>query len=286
MIHRRELLRSAATLGAASVLGSESIRAGDVPASSARITDTNVSLFQWPFRRLSLDDPQALVNKLRSLGITQAWAGSFEGLLHRDVSGVNQRLADACRLHAELVPIGSVNLELPGWEDDLSTCMERHDMPGIRLHPNYHGYTLADPRVSQLLQRATSAGRFVQIAAAMEDVRTQHPMLQVQDVDLTPLPALMRNNAGAAVQILNLRPRGPLRDQLAETSGVFFDTARVDGTDSIRQLLRSVPRGRVLFGTHSPFLIPEAGLIRVAESNLEAEELQSLLWENAQQLNS
>ena len=286
MIHRRELLQSAATFGAASVLGSEAALAVDKTASPALIIDTNVSLFQWPFRRLPLDHPQALVKKFRSLGITEAWAGSFEGLLHRDVAGVNQRLADACRAHPVLVPIGSVNLELPDWEGDLSTCMERHDMPGVRLHPNYHGYTLADPRVGQLLQRATSAGRFVQIAAAMEDVRTQHPMLQVQDVDLTPLPTLMQKNAGAAVQILNLRARDPIREQLANTPGVFFDTARVDGTDSLKQLLRGDAPHRVLFGTHSPFLIPEAGLIRVAESDLEEGERRLLLSENARQLNS
>jgi predicted TIM-barrel fold metal-dependent hydrolase len=286
MMHRRDLFNTAMTVGAASLLGSESAAGAAQPDTPRRIVDTNISLFQWPFRRLPLDDPETLIAKLRALGITEAWAGSFEGLLHRDIAEVNRRLAETCRRHAELVPIGSVNLDLPGWQDDLGRCIEQHNMPGIRLHPNYHGYTLADRSFQQLLERATSAGRFIQIAAAMEDTRTQHPMLRADDVDLAPLTSLMRDNDGAQVQILNLRPRGPLLENLANTPGVYFDTSRVEGTDGIAKLMRSVPNGRVMFGTHAPFLIPEAALIRTYESDLDDEELLSLLSASADSLRS
>ncbi len=283
MINRRDLLQVAA--GAAWVLVTKPAQAVDSEEPQINIVDTNINLFQWPFRRLPLGDSASLVKKLRSLGITEAWAGSFEGLLHRDIAGVNQRLDDECAQYPELIPIGSVNLELPDWKNDLRRCIEKHDMPGIRLHPNYHGYTLSDSRFAKLLEVATKAGRFVQIAAAMEDTRTQHPMLQVPDVDLTPLPDLMRRVAQAKVQILNYRPRSSLLEKLAKTPGVCFDTARVDGTDGIPKLVKSVPRGRVMFGTHAPFLIPEAALIRTHESSdLADASLQSLLWENARRL--
>ena len=54
--------------------------------------DTNVHLFQWPFRRLPADDPDEFVLKLKARGVEQAWAGSFEALLNRDVSG--ERFSD------------------------------------------------------------------------------------------------------------------------------------------------------------------------------------------------
>lgn len=285
MMNRRDLLGLAVTAGAASAILPTPSRSEDDSPGVLRIVDSNVSLFHWPFRRLPLDETNRLVKKMRALGVAQAWAGSFEGLLHRDVAGVNRRLAEVCLKYPELIPFGSVNPELPGWEADLKSCINEHSMPGVRLHPNYHGYTLNDPRFSRLLKLTTEAGRFVQIASAMEDVRTQHPTVRVEDVDLSPLPKIVAGIPKARVQILNHRLRSPLLDQLANTPGVFFDTARVDSTDGVPRLVESVPAGRVLFGTHAPFLIPEAALIRVHESAmLDEAGLQAVLGGNADRL--
>jgi hypothetical protein len=71
------------------------------PASSAApgIIDTNVNLFDWPFRALKYRDTKGLVAKLKKHRIIEAWAGSFEALLSKDMNGVNTRLAAECREH-------------------------------------------------------------------------------------------------------------------------------------------------------------------------------------------
>lgn len=280
MPNRREVLGLAASTSAALMLERPSTATDTAP--QLRIVDTNVSLSKWPFRRLPLDQPDSLIKKLKALGISQAWAGSFDGLLHRNVSDVNDRLAEACARSNVLLAIGSVNPTVPGWEEVLRRCVEINKMPGIRLHPNYHGYALNAPSFHRLLTRATAAGVFVQIATAMEDVRTQHRLVRVPDVDLSPLTDLMPKTRGARVQILNHRLRGTLLDRLAKTPGVYFDTARIDSTDGVPSIVRSVPQGRVLFGTNSPLLIPEAALIRTHESGqLSLADLQSVLSRNA-----
>lgn len=267
MLTRRDIL-TWTTAGVASTAMATWSRSALEVSSGVPIVDTNISLFPWPFRRLPFDTPDLLVHKLRSLGIVQGWAASFEGILHRDLTGVNQRLADVCRGWAELIPIGSINPTLPDWEKDLHRCISEHNMPGVRLFPSYHGYTLDDPRFVRLLQYAAGAGRFIQIAVAMEDHRTQNTLLRVPDVDPSPLIKLMPGIESARVQILNHNLRPQLLQQLGNTPRVFFDTARVEGTDGIPHLVTNAALDRVLFGSHAPFLIPEASLIRVHESDM------------------
>jgi predicted TIM-barrel fold metal-dependent hydrolase len=277
---KRRTLLTTALAGTAAALAPPIIHAQN--AANRSIIDTNIDLFRWPFRRLPLDNTDALLKKLRSLNIGQAWAGSFEGILHRDINGVNQRLADVCAKHPELKPIGSINPTLPDWKNDLRVCVDKHKMSGIRLHPNYHGYLLDDPRFTQLLKQATDSGALVQITATMEDTRTQHAMVRAPDVDLAPLAEITRKVPEARIQVLNYRPRAGMISTLSKASGISFDTARADATDGVSKLLRSLPQGRVMFGSHSPFLIPEAALIRVAESRLTDNELHAILRTNAE----
>ena len=82
-INRRDVLQIAAASGAASLLVSKSATAVEEQSQPLEIVDTNVSLFRWPFRRLPLDETEKLIGKFRSLGITQAWAGSYAGVFHR-----------------------------------------------------------------------------------------------------------------------------------------------------------------------------------------------------------
>ncbi len=294
-LDRRELLKGvvlSATSGALAYAAeaahakdavSETAAAADTPRRPWEIIDTNIHLFQWPFRRLPYDTTGDLIGKLRSLEIKQAWAGSFEGVLHRDLGGVNARLAEACgdAPPGLLIPFGSVNPQLPDWEEDLRRCHQRFRMPGIRLHPNYHDYSLSDPRFERLLAMAAERGLWVQLAVTLEDRRTQHPKLQVPDVDLTPLPDLIDRVAGAKVMLLNYRPSGNLLDRLAKTPGLYFDTARVESTDGIARLMQAVSADGVVFGSHAPLLIMEAALIKVYESQLNEGEISRLVSKNA-----
>ncbi len=251
-----------------------------------RAIDTNVSLFHWPFRRLPLDETGRLVQKLKSHAMEQAWAGSFEGLLHLDLAGVNSRLATACREQGDglLIPFGSVNPTVPDWEEDLRRCHEEHKMPGIRLHPNYHGYSLDDPRFERLMRLAAKREIVVQLATTMEDGRTQHRMLQVADVDLAPLPDLVKRVPGTRLVVLNHKGTGPEFMQLLKIPGVYFDMSRVNATDGVARIIRTLPTGRIVFGTHAPFLIYESAMIKVDESNLTEDETTSILHRNATRL--
>jgi len=246
------------------------------------IIDTNVSLSRWPFRRLPADEPAALVAGLRKRNVRGAWTGSFDGIFHEDIAGVNARLARDCRTYGKgiLMPFGSINPKLPDWQEDLRRCQEEHKMPGIRLHPNYHGYDLRDPIFAELLRIAADRKLVVQLAARMEDDRTQHPLMRVPPVDLSPLAELVRGVPQARLVVLN---SGPLRG-LAPEHRVYSDLSMIEGAGGVARLVQQISASRVLFGSNYPLFYFESALLKVKESGLTGEQSAAVLAENARRL--
>lgn len=296
--NRRQWLReNLVTVSTASIpvtaSGGEQSSSGDaqvIPdqamATKSGAVDSNVHLGQWPFRHLVNADPTALISKLNRLGFSQAWVANFDGILHRDVAGVNARLAASCRdsNHTFLVPFGTINPNLPDWEEDLRRCHEVHRMPGIRIYPGYHDYSLSSSQFERLLSLATQRRLLIQVTLSLEDTRTQHPRLRVEDVDPNPLPALLSRHPNARLMLLNARLAPQTIRTLAQCPQIHFDTARVDGTNGISNLVRATSAQRVLLGTHSPFFIPEANLIKLYESDLSDNDLGRVMRSNAMSL--
>lgn len=247
--------------------------------------DTNVHLFHWPFRRFPNDDTSVLAAQLARAGVEQAWAGSFEGILCRDLAGVNARLAQECRRHGQglFVPFGSVNPMLPDWEEDLRRCEIDHKMPGVRLHPNYHGYKLDRKEFADLLAIAEKRGMVVQLVVSMEDERTQHPLARVAPVDLGPLADLLKGMPKLRLVILNgLRVlQQDVVERVTAAGRVSFDIAMLEGVAGIERMIASVTQDALVFGSHAPLFYLESALLKLKESELTQQQLSAVEAENA-----
>ena len=249
--------------------------------------DVNVNLSRWPFRRLPCDETPRLVEKLRASGVTEAWAGSFDGLLHQDVAGVNARLAIECQSSGGLLkPVGTVHPLLPDWEDDVRRCAEQHGMHAIRLNPNYHGYRLDDPVCDRLLDLAEERKLVVQIALKMEDVRTHHPLMKVPTVDVAPLEALVRRHPQTRLVILNGSGTvsAAAAANLTTLGQVYFDISHAEQVGALEQLVKVVPYERLLFGSHFPFFSLESALLKFRESELGGAVTSAIQSGNARAL--
>src|SRR5262245_42152191 len=282
------------TLPRRAVQGGESDGGADPPPD---IVDTNVHLFDWPFRKLKYAGAKALVAKLCWHRIRQAWAGSYEGLLHKNLDGVNARLAAACRADGAgvLLPVGTVNPALPDWEADLRRCQEQYRMPVIRLYPSYHNYTLQRPEVARLLHLAQERGLMVQVVVRMEDPRVQLPVTRTPAADVTGLPELLAALPNLKVQLLNaFNATEPLRGQvgrrLIEQTRVTIDFSHVEGQGGLGKLIAGdreggrppLPVERIFFGSHAPYFPCESAVSKLFESPLSRPDLEKVMHGNAE----
>lgn len=276
--------------------GASTAASADEAPAPPEIIDSNVHLFEWPFRKLKYDRTDALAAKLRRHRITQAWAGSFEVILHKQLDAANRRLAEECKVRGDgmLTPIGSVNPAWPDWAEDLRRCHEQYHMPGVRLYPGYHGYTLDHPEFARLLDETAKRGLLVQIALRMEDERVHHVALAAPNVDPAPLMDVLKKTPRAKVQLIN--SAGPLLgasvSSLVQETQVVFDIAATEGNGGVGRLLEgknpsyrgAIPVDRLLFGSHAPFFPCESALMKLFESPLSLEQLTVLMRDNAHRL--
>src|SRR5882724_2040240 len=260
------------------------------------IIDTNVNLFSWPFRTLKYRDTKALVAKLEKHQIIEAWAGSFEALLSKDMNGVNARLAAECREHGPgfLVPFGSVNLAWPDWQEDVRRCHEVHKMPGIRIYPGYQPFDLDHPGMVSLVKITSERGLVLQVVFGMEDPRVHHPVINVGPVTFGPLLKTVNGTPNAKVELLHFSGSSPGQDlsQFMRETNTVMDISRLEGNGAVARMIGSVsglpsahaPVDRIVFGSHAPYFPVETAILKLIESPLDAQQLQAIMRRNARRL--
>jgi len=260
------------------------------------IIDTNVNLFDWPFRTLKYRDTKALVAKLKKHRVIEAWAGSFEALLSKDMSGVNTRLADECRTQGPgfLIPFGSVNLAWPDWEEDVRRCYEVHKMPGLRIYPGYQPFDLDHPAMESLVKMTAERSLILQVVFGMEDPRVHHPIINVGPATFAPLLKATKSTPNAKVELLHFS--GSSRDQdlsqFMTKPNTVMDISRLEGNGAVGRMIGSitglpsarVPVERIVFGSHAPFFPVETAILKLIESPLSVQQLQAIMQGNARRL--
>ena len=299
-IDRRRFLRNS-LLGATAVSLAGQQRLSSQSATASRseplgIIDTNVNLFNWPFRALKYRDTTALVGKLKRHRIIEAWAGSFEALFAKDMSGVNTRLADECRTKAPgfLIPFGSVNLAWPDWEEDVRRCHEDHKMPGLRIYPGYQPFDLDHPAMERLVKMTTERGLILQIVFGMEDPRVHHPIINVGPVTFQPLLKAIEGTPSAKIELLHFSgsPQGKDLSLFMTKPNTYLDISRLEGNGAVARMIGAitglpsarVPVERIIFGSHAPYFPVETAVLKLIESPLDRQQLAMIMQGSARRL--
>lgn len=181
-----------------------------------------------------------------------------------------------------VVPLGSVHPDSTRWGAELAQIAGA-GIIGIKLHPQYQGFTADDPKLFALYREAARLGLFALFHAGYD--------LAFRDDDRAAPARLARVHAEVpeltmiAAHLGGWMAWDEVIDCLVGTQ-VFLDTSFAhQASDRQREhIFRHHDRARILFGSDYPWSTQRESLSRLHDFGLDPESLQRILYRNAADL--
>ena len=251
------------------------------------IVDLNAYLGHWPFRRLRHNTADGLLALMDRAGIDMACVSSAGAIFYKDSQAGNEELHEQIADHADrLVPFAVINPSYADWQHDLQVCADDFGARGLRLYPHYHGYELGNACCGELVAAAAERGMVISLPIRQIDQRQRHWLLEIPDVALTDLAALVARHPDAQFVFLNglnfvNSPLGQPDSDLPANYAIGISRLSAVMAEEMRTLLDNLGPERVVFGTGMPFKYPEVALLKVEVLRATDEEKQAILGGNA-----
>lgn len=253
------------------------------PRGGTVVIDASAFIGEWPFRLLPNTTLEALENRLCAEGVERALVTPLEGLLHDDPQPVNVRWGERLRGSSFFHFIPLMNPTLPRVESSLAACREDYAAVGLRLVPNYHGYSLADERVDSLARIAGELSLPILLQLRLQDVRSMHPLLRVADVDVQATIALARHHPDTTIVLCGcswseFQQVGPFLEKIPN---LYLTLSHVEYVDVLSRLVDHWGTSRFLAGTHAPLFSAASLRLKLDTARLSEADRTAIARENA-----
>ncbi len=182
-----------------------------------------------------------------------------------------------------IISFGSIHPDYPKWRDELKWLVDA-GIKGVKFHPNYQDFYIADPKMFPLYEAIFAAGLIALFHTGVDlwypDSSQGHPR-QIKKL-LTTFPGATI----IAAHMGGFRSWEAVEEELAGRE-LYFDTAYSFGelgAARMEKLIRAHGVEKILFGSDTPWTDPEAEIAKLKSLRLTEEELQKILGGNAQRL--
>lgn len=217
--------------------------------------DVNLSIGRWPFRPLPHAEIKELVPYLAGHGIEGGLLRSAEGAFSSDPEAENETLLKRCKGYKNFIPLLIAN---PFYK----SFRQWNDVPAAVLYPGFQRFSLTAPETIAMAETLGSQGtKILVVVMREEDERAQHPLCKIPAVPVESLESFAQALPGMTVIALNAYVGEALR---FTAPNLFCDTAFIEGFPALAPLAAKEKCGKLLFGTHAPFLCASAGVSKVA----------------------
>ena len=244
--------------------------------------DADTWVGHWPFRALPRKRVTDLLHEMDRHGIDKAMTGNLHGLFYMDAHESNHELAREARAHRDrIVPCAVLNPVYEGWIDDLRQCRESFEMPVLRLAPDYHGYTFADPLAAEIVHAASELGMWVAFSWRITDPRGTHRLDPGREMDSAAVAAFTSHFPEGRFMLLNFRDV-PATLQQTEKQQILFDTALLMGDNGLRLERMVAAHGATRFVLGSTMLMRggSAACLALDKARISETEREAIAWRN------
>jgi predicted TIM-barrel fold metal-dependent hydrolase len=235
------------------------------------LVDINTYIGHWPFRQHKHNTCETRVERMDRFGVDLAVVSSLNGIFYKTPQSANEELHDEIKsqkiFQDRLIPFAVINPIYAAWRNHFKVSTEQMGMRGIRLHPQYHGYTLTDPVCIELVKHARDRGLPVALSLRMVDSRPSSWM----DLDrkgewaLRDVVPLIKEVPDAKYLILNVANSmrlSPEETALLKSANLLMDTSGRNIIE-VGKLIQTYGEEKFAFGSHAPILDDLTGLLRI-----------------------
>ncbi len=252
--------------------------------------DVNCYLGHFAFRQLRHNTADGLLRKMDAKGIEKAVVASAAAVTYRNAQSGNEELQREVKTHRDrLIPFAVINPGYAGWADDLKICRAEFGMSGVRLHPGWHNYRLADACCRELVNAAAKHEMPVSIPIRVEDNRQRHWLVDVPDVPLKEVTDLVK--ACPAATFILAAGGGFTRCALGKKQNslpqnYYIEICRLSALlgNELGQLVDNIGPERLLFGTGMPFHYPDPAMLKLKVLDIAEADKEKIRRTNAAKL--
>lgn len=260
------------------------------------LIDINSYIGHWPFRKLVTTTCEEVIGRMNATGVDMAVISNINGIFYKDTQSANEELYHAIKASSvftkRLLPMAVLNPIYNGWRQDFKTCIDEWKMKGIRLHPQYHGYTFDNEECITLAKMARDKGVPIAVSLRMVDSRPSSWLDISQEWTLKNVLPLIKAVPDAKYMILNMANANQFNVYDKETTELIRKTDMVFDTSgrmilNLGDMLKTYGEDKFAFGSHAPIFDSITGLLRIEslrESEANAAVKRKLYAENAQRI--
>ncbi len=247
------------------------------------VIDVSCFVGRWPFRSVPRSSRDHLHTLAGQYGLRRAVVSSFENLFWENAADAARQTAVSVDGDPLLVHFPMVNAAFPGALDDLKRLHDEWPLRGVRLLSNYHGYSLGDGAVDELIAWTRSAGIVVQVFRRIVDERL-HYILKVPPVSDDEMRRLAERHPEqrfvfSALWFGEIIGMG---EAIGHADHVWFDVSRCRGPENWPvKLVDAVPARQIVFGSLWPLQVIPSTLQELVYAPFDDETRAMILHDNA-----